>query len=200
MTEPLTIVGVEEDRGRAIAIVDALKASGDSEIFVIGNALGPLRTISVQAPDLVPIDIDKPSRGMLKNLTRASGPLERPLAKFVSGAAGGLEQAAWKTGRWLSRPDNSTSASEMASRRQYLDLPAEIIDMDLTGCLTIAKRVDQRRSKGSGHPPGRRNLSVAQPAAPDRRPIRGRPRSGRSDGGRDVPDRPPPPGPAVEER
>jgi response regulator NasT len=100
MTAPLSIVIVEEDRDRdrAIAIVDALKASGDYDIHVIGNASGLARKIAGLLPDVVLIDIDNPTRDMLEELTLASGPLDRPVAMFVSGAAGGLAQAAVEAG------------------------------------------------------------------------------------------------------
>ncbi|MCR9125017.1 MAG: ANTAR domain-containing protein [Rhodobacteraceae bacterium] len=98
MTAKLTIVVVEEDRDRAIAIVDALKDSGDHDVFVIGTASGLARRIAAHAPDVVLIDIDNPTRDMLEELTLASGPLERPVAMFVSGAAGGLAQAAIEAG------------------------------------------------------------------------------------------------------
>lgn len=98
MTEPLTIVVIEEDRDRALAIVDALRASGEYEVFVIGNASGLARRIAAHAPDVVLIDIDNPTRDMLEELTLASGPLERPVAMFVSGAAGGLARAAVEAG------------------------------------------------------------------------------------------------------
>ncbi len=98
MTDALTIVVVEEDRDRAIAIVDALRSSGNYEVHVIGNASGLARKIAVHAPDIVLIDYDNPTRDMLEELTLASGPLERPVAMFVSGAAGGLAQAAIEAG------------------------------------------------------------------------------------------------------
>lgn len=98
MPETLTIVVVEEDRDRAIAIVDALKESGDYDVFVIGNASGLARKISAHAPDVVLIDIDNPTRDMLEELTLASGPLERPVAMFVSPAAGGLARTAIEAG------------------------------------------------------------------------------------------------------
>jgi response regulator NasT len=98
MTVPLSIVIVEQDRDRAIAIVDALKASGDYDIHVIGNASGLARKIAGLLPDVVLIDIDNPTRDMLEELTLASGPLDRPVAMFVSGAAGGLAQAAVEAG------------------------------------------------------------------------------------------------------
>ena len=98
MMAPMTIVVVEEDRDRAMAIVDALKDSGDCEVTVIGNVSGLARRIAAHAPDVVLIDIDNPSRDMLEELTLASGPLERPVAMFVSAAASSLSRAAVEAG------------------------------------------------------------------------------------------------------
>ncbi len=98
MAAPLSIVVVEEDRDRAIAIVDALRDSGDYDVHVIGNVSGLARRIAAFLPDIVLIDIDNPTRDMLEELTLASGPLERPVAMFVSGAAGGLARAAVEAG------------------------------------------------------------------------------------------------------
>ncbi|NKX44444.1 ANTAR domain-containing response regulator [Roseicyclus persicicus] len=98
MPTPLSIVVVEEDRDRAIAIVDALKDSGDYDVHVIGNVTGLARKIAAFLPDIVLIDIDNPTRDMLEELTLASGPLDRPVAMFVSGAAGGLARAAVEAG------------------------------------------------------------------------------------------------------
>ncbi|MEM1076388.1 MAG: ANTAR domain-containing protein [Pseudomonadota bacterium] len=98
MASNLTVVVVEEDRDRAIAIVDALRENVPCEVFVIGNASGLARKIAAHAPDIVLIDVDNPTRDMLEELTLASGPLERPVAVFVSGAAGGLAQTAIESG------------------------------------------------------------------------------------------------------
>ncbi len=98
MAAPLSIVVVEEDRDRAIAIVDALRDSGDYDVHVIGNVSGLARRIAAFLPDIVLIDIDNPTRDMLEELTLASGPLERPVAMFVSGAAGRLARAAVEAG------------------------------------------------------------------------------------------------------
>lgn len=97
-TKALTIVVVEEDRDRAIAIVDALKDASECDVFVIGNTSGLARKIAAHAPDIVLIDIDNPTRDAMEELTLASGPLERPVAMFVSGAAQGLAQAAIEAG------------------------------------------------------------------------------------------------------
>jgi len=98
MTESLTIVVVEEDRDRALAIVDALRDAGDYEVHVIGNVSGLSRKIAAFLPDIVLIDIDNPTRDTLEELTLASGPLERPVAMFVSSAAGGLARDAIEAG------------------------------------------------------------------------------------------------------
>ena len=98
MSPAPTIVVVEEDRDRALAIVDALRASGDCEVVVIGNVSGLARRIAAHTPDVVLIDIDNPTRDVLEELTLASGPLERPVAMFVSGTASGLARAAIEAG------------------------------------------------------------------------------------------------------
>ena len=98
MSQPLSIVVVEQDRDRAIAIVDALRDAGDHEVHVIGQTTGLGRKIAACQPDIVLIDIDNPTRDMLEELTLASGPLDRPVAMFVSGAAGGLARAAVEAG------------------------------------------------------------------------------------------------------
>lgn len=98
MPDPLTIVVVEEDRERAISIVDALKESGDFDIHIIGSASGLARKIAAHAPDIVLIDAGNPTRDMLEELTLASGPLERPVAIFVDSNSGGMARAAVEAG------------------------------------------------------------------------------------------------------
>lgn len=98
MKQKLTVVVVEQNKRRAFAIVDALREFGDLDVSVIGSVSGLARKIAMLSPDIVLIDIDNPSRDMLEELTVASGPMERPVAMFVSGAAGGLAKAAVDAG------------------------------------------------------------------------------------------------------
>ena len=95
---PLSIVVVEEDDERAVEIVDALKGASDCDVCVIGSPSGLSHKIAQQSPDIVLIDVDNPTRDMMEELTLASGPLERPVAMFVSSAAGGLAQTAIEAG------------------------------------------------------------------------------------------------------
>ncbi|MEJ6392691.1 ANTAR domain-containing protein [Gymnodinialimonas sp. 2305UL16-5] len=89
MAEALSIVVVEQDRDRAVQIVDALKAYGDHAVFVISEMTGLARHIAARRPDIVLIDVENPSRDMLEELTLATGPLERPVAMFASGGGAG---------------------------------------------------------------------------------------------------------------
>lgn len=98
MDAELRIVVVEEDRDRATAIVDALSSATSCDVRVIATMSGLARTIAQHAPDVVLIDVDSPTRDMIEELTLASGPLERPVAMFVSGSADGLAQAAIEAG------------------------------------------------------------------------------------------------------
>lgn len=98
MQNRVTVVVVEEDRDRATGIVNALTDTGDCDVFVIASHSGLARQIARHAPDIVLIDIDNPTRDMMEELTLASGPLDRPVAMFVSGAAGGLAKAAIEAG------------------------------------------------------------------------------------------------------
>ena len=41
---------------------------------------------------------------------------------------GRLIRAVWRAGRWLAEPGSPTLAAELLSRKEYLDLPAEILD------------------------------------------------------------------------
>lgn len=98
MRSDLRIVVVEQDRERAIAIVDALKEACACDVLVIGDPSGLARQIAAHGPDIVLIDIDNPTRDMMEELTLASGPLDRPVAMFVSGNSDGLAEAAIEAG------------------------------------------------------------------------------------------------------
>ena len=98
MSDRMTIVVVEQDRERADAIVEALRAADGYDVHLISNVTGLARKIANHAPDVVLIDIANPTRDMLEELTLASGPLERPVAMFVSGAGKDLAREAVEAG------------------------------------------------------------------------------------------------------
>lgn len=98
MTSLLTIVVVEQDKDRATAIRQALLDTGDYDVRIIGEVTGLARKIAAHTPDVVLIDVDSPTRDVLEELTLASGPLDRPVAMFVSGSSGGLARTAVEAG------------------------------------------------------------------------------------------------------
>lgn len=98
MTTALTIIVVEQDRERAMMIVDALREAGEHRVQVISSGTGLARRVAEQHPDLVLIDAGDPSRDALEELTLAAGPMERPVAMFVDRADQGLTRAAIEAG------------------------------------------------------------------------------------------------------
>ncbi|MBO9447564.1 ABC transporter substrate-binding protein [Ruegeria sp. R14_0] len=61
---------------------------------------------------------------------------------------GSLMRAVWRAGRWLSNPDSRTTASEMLSRKTYLNVSPELIDRALMSEFTISARGEQRQVEG----------------------------------------------------
>ena len=59
-----------------------------------------------------------------------------------------LIRATWHAGQWLSQPASRTTACEMLAARDYLNVPAEIIDRALSGQFTVTPRGDNRTADG----------------------------------------------------
>lgn len=57
---------------------------------------------------------------------------------------GRLMRAVWKAGRWLANPETHATASDLLSRKAFLDVPSELIDRALSGHLTVSGRGEQR--------------------------------------------------------
>ncbi|MBR2657369.1 MULTISPECIES: ANTAR domain-containing response regulator [unclassified Yoonia] len=94
----LSIIVVEQDRDRALKIVDGLMASGEHNVVVIAESAGLARRIADHQPDIVLIDVANPSRDVLEELALASGPLDRPVAMFVDRSDVQLTRAAIEAG------------------------------------------------------------------------------------------------------
>lgn len=58
--------------------------------------------------------------------------------------AGRLIRAVWRACRWLSDPASHVTASEILSRKDVLNVPAEVIDRTLAGQLIINQQGDER--------------------------------------------------------
>ena len=98
MGSKLSIAVVEQDRDRALMIVDGLRDAGEYEVTVIGDVTGLARRLAALAPDVVLIDLESPDRDVLDALTLASTPAERPVAMFVDRSDDGVMRAAIEAG------------------------------------------------------------------------------------------------------
>ena len=61
---------------------------------------------------------------------------------------GSLMRTVWRAGRWLSNPESRATASEMLSRKAYLNVSPELVDRALVGDFTISPRGEQRQVDG----------------------------------------------------
>jgi len=98
MSKRLSIVVVEQDRDRALMIVDSLNDAGDNDIFVISEVSGLARRLAERNPDVVIVDITSPTRDMIEELTLATAPMERPVAIFADQSDDSLTAAAIEAG------------------------------------------------------------------------------------------------------
>ncbi|MBP7241134.1 ANTAR domain-containing protein [Amaricoccus sp.] len=98
MTPKLSIAVVEQDRERALMIVDGLRDAGDYDVTVIGDVVGLARRLVALQPDVVLIDLESPDRDVLDALTMASGPADRPVAMFVDRSDDAVMRAAIEAG------------------------------------------------------------------------------------------------------
>lgn len=98
MAQPLRIIVVEEDEDRGLGIATALRADLTCDVEVTRSLPALAQKIADYHPDVVLIDIDNPTRDVLEELTLASGPMERPVAMFVSRAGTDLAREAIEAG------------------------------------------------------------------------------------------------------
>lgn len=61
---------------------------------------------------------------------------------------GRLMRAVWRAGRWLGQPESRTAAAELLSRRNWLDVPSEVIDRALSGHIVVTPSGETRAVPG----------------------------------------------------
>ncbi len=98
MSRPLSVIVVEQDRDRALLIVDALREAVDCDIHVVGAFDQLARAVRDRQPDIVLVDIADPTRDAIEDLTSLSGPQDRPVALFVDRDEDGLARQAIEAG------------------------------------------------------------------------------------------------------
>lgn len=58
---------------------------------------------------------------------------------------GRLMRAVWRAGKWLADPQVRATASDLLSRKSYLNVSSELIDRALSGHLIVSERGEQRQ-------------------------------------------------------
>lgn len=117
-------------------------AAGEVDAFCVGEPWGSVSVESGAGALLLPC-----------NAIWAFAP-EKTLAVRTEWAdtepdlLGRLMRAVWKAGRWLSNPDVRATASNLLSRKAYLDVSAELIDRALSGHLTVTRWGSHRQIEG----------------------------------------------------
>jgi NitT/TauT family transport system ATP-binding protein len=122
-------------------MIDAMTA-GEVDAFVVGEPWGSLaveRSVAVMALPTVLLARDAPEKVLA--VTRAFATTRedegQALVRAVSAAA-----------RWCDQPRNHALLAELLSRRDYVDVSAEIIGRSLSGWLTRDRRGSQAHYPG----------------------------------------------------
>jgi NitT/TauT family transport system ATP-binding protein len=74
--------------------------------------------------------------------------LTRAFAETRAEETGRLMRAVWRACRWLDRPEARTTAAEILSRPEYLDLPPELSERGLMGRLHLSAAGEVRSYPG----------------------------------------------------
>lgn len=118
-------------------MADAL-AAGDVDAFCVGEPWGSVAVDQGAGALLLP------GQAIWQFAPEKVLAVRTEWAETEPNLLGRLMRAVWHAGRWLSRPESRTTASELLSRQDYLDVPPELIDRALSGNLTVTARGEQR--------------------------------------------------------
>ncbi|WP_238364506.1 CmpA/NrtA family ABC transporter substrate-binding protein [Mesobacterium pallidum] len=113
-------------------------AAGEIDLFCVGEPWGSEAVEEGTAELLLPgraIWNHAPEKVLA---LRKGWDLEQPAALHAA------IRAIWRAGRWLSQPGNRSSASEILSRPEYLDVSPLLIDRALSGRFVVSPRGERR--------------------------------------------------------
>ncbi|SFS05784.1 ABC transporter substrate-binding protein [Yoonia litorea] len=117
-------------------------AAGDVDAFCVGEPWGSV-AMETGAGALI-----LPGRAIWNFAPEKVLSVRTDWAETEPDLLGRLMRAVWRAGRWLSHPDVKATASDLLSRKAYLDVSAELIDRALSGHLSITHRGDHRAVPG----------------------------------------------------
>ena len=113
-------------------------AAGDVDAFCVGEPWGSVAVDTGVGALLLP------GRSIWQFAPEKVLAVRTDWAETEPNLLGRLMRAAWHAGRWLSRSESRTTAAELLSRKDYLDVSPELIDRALSGNLTVTARGEQR--------------------------------------------------------
>lgn len=137
----LSDIGIEIRTVPPPLMTDALK-SGDVDAFCVGEPWGSVAVETGAGALLLP------GKSIWSFAPEKVLAMRREWAETEPNLVGRLMRAVWRAGRWLSAPESHSTASELLSRKAYLDVSAELIDRALSGTLTVTRRGEQRQIPG----------------------------------------------------
>lgn len=114
-------------------------ASGEIDVFCVGEPWASVSVDQRAASILLPgtaIWSAPPEKGLV---------LRRDFLESDPDRSGALMRAIWRAGSWLDDPDHRSLAAEIVSRRDYLDLPPDLVERGLSGALVISANGDMRQ-------------------------------------------------------
>ena len=117
-------------------------AAGEIDAFCVGEPWGSF-AVDDQVGALL-----LPGRAIWTSAPEKVLAVRKNWAETEPHLLGSLMRAVWRAGRWLSNAGSRTTASEMLSRRTYLNMSPELIDRALMGEFTISPRGEQRHVDG----------------------------------------------------
>lgn len=132
----LTACGFAPDQIEVITVpppmmADAMEA-GEVDAFCVGEPWASFAVERGVAALLLPgvaIWAAPPEKGLV---------LQRDFIEAHPDRTGALMRALWRAGRWLDDPAHRSTAAEILSRGDYLNLPPELAERGLNGRLTIS--------------------------------------------------------------
>jgi two-component system, oxyanion-binding sensor len=122
-------------------MADAL-AKGEIDAFCVGEPWGSFaveRGVGVLVLAGQSIWASPPEKGLV---------MTRDFTEARSEETGRLMRAVWRACRWLDQPDNRSTAAEILSRPDYLNLPPELSERGLLGRLHVSAAGEIRHSPG----------------------------------------------------
>lgn len=122
-------------------MADAL-ASGEVDAFCVGEPWGSFaveRGVGVMLLAGRSIWSSPPEKGLV---------LTRGFTEEREEETGRLMRAMWRACRWLDQPDNRSTAAEILSRPEYLNLPPELSERGLLGRLHVSATGEVRHYPG----------------------------------------------------